>query len=112
MSTSSQWHARSALGGGHFSDRDTSRTDVPSALSTILVNLCQYDVFALARSDGQSLYETSTGTLTSHLAEFLQGGAIREREHGKMGTVHTKHPLLYPLSDLFYPEFDLIAILA
>jgi hypothetical protein len=80
VSTSSQWHARSALGGGHFSDRDISRTDVPPALSTILVNLRQHDVLASERSDGQSVYETSTGTLTSHSVEFLQAGAISERE--------------------------------
>ena len=90
-------------GWGSFLRSGYLRTDVPSPLSTILVNLCQHDVLALRILDDQLLHETSTGTLTSHSAEFLQEGAISEREQGKMGMVHTKHPLLYPLSDLFYP---------
>lgn len=92
--------------------RHVSRTSAPSPLSTILVNLCQYDVLASTRSDSVLLHEAGTRALTSHSAGFLQVGAVSEREYGRIGILRTKHPFLYPLPDLLYPELDLIAIFA
>ena len=95
-----------------FTGREIPRTTVPSPLAAILVNLCQHYVFASRQSDGSPLHGESARSLTIHLAEFLEVQSVGRREHDRMATPRTKHPLLYPLPNLLYPELDLIAILA
>lgn len=89
------------------------KINIPAPLPSILINLRQDDV--LAFETVRQLVLTEDGKIAYKPLGWIsrgQGSRLSGRDHGKVAVAHTKHPLLYPLPDLLYPEFHLVAILA